>query len=155
MWKTPLILVAFALTFAFASTLTQKTISLAHASARGTPIVIDYDGGGNISTYMEWFKRLKESGTPVVLRGLCISACTFVLILPKDQVCVEPTASLAFHLASDGEGGDEAYTRALIRRYYPKPVQDFLADKKLTVGREEYMTAAEIVKLGIFPACKS
>lgn len=154
MWKTTFVLLAIAFSLAFGNSIAQRTITPAHA-ATSLPIVIDYDGGGSISTYMEWYRRLKEARTPVVLRGICISACTFILMLPKDQVCVEPTASLAFHLATDGDGPDEAYTQALIRRYYPPAVQKFLDGKKLKENREEYLTATDIVTLGIFPACKS
>jgi hypothetical protein len=115
--------------------------------------VIDDDGGGEVDTFVMWYDRLKESGTPVRLRGLCLSACTFVLTLPRSQVCVEPTASLGFHLAADRAGEDEPLTRAIIRRRYPVVVQDWLADKELTLRRMVFMDAKTIVRLGIFPAC--
>lgn len=152
MWKTALIVLAVVSTLAFAVS-SAKIVTPAQAAV--SPVIVDDDGGGAIHTYISFYKRLKASGVPVVLRGVCISACTLILILPKDQVCVEPTASLGFHLASDGEGADEPYTQALIRRHYPAAVQKWLADKKLTLGREEYLSAAEIVKMGLFPACKS
>lgn len=130
----------------------QGTLPVAAAQAPN-PIVIDDDDGGPIAFFLMWYDRLVESHTPVVLRGICVSACTLVLMLPKTQVCVEPTASLGFHLASAAGKPLSGYTSALIRRYYPMSVRKWLVGKKL---EEEpiYMTAAQIVETGTFPACE-
>src|SRR5437870_13587203 len=98
------------------------------ADAPAGIIIIDNDDGGNIGTFLMWYARLRASGTPVHLRGICASACTFVLTLPPAQVCVEPTASLAFHLLQDGRSGRPLpeQTQATIRRYYPTAVQAWL-----------------------------
>lgn len=116
------------------------------------PIVLDNDPGGTISTFVAWFERVRDSGVPVVVRGICESACTLVLMLPREQVCVEPSASFGFHLASSGTKSLPDYTAALIRRYYPPAVQQWLSTKKLT-AEPIYMMADEVVALGIFPAC--
>ncbi len=128
-------------------------IGLLAGPVGAAPFVIDDDGGGEVSTFQMWYERVKEAGVPVRLRGICMSACTFVLILPPSQVCVEPTASLGFHLAADKFGPDPAMTAAIIRRSYPQVVQDWLKDKKLALERMIFMDAETIVKLGIFPAC--
>lgn len=120
--------------------------------AKVRPIIIGDDHGGVVDTFAMWYARLRSSGTPVILRGMCESACTLVLILPASQVCVEPTASLGFHLATIGERGEPEVTAALIRRFYPESVQKWLAARKLRAV-PTYMTAAEIVEAGIFPAC--
>jgi hypothetical protein len=122
------------------------------ALAEVRPVIIDNDHGGQVDTFAMWYGRLRVSGTPVVLRGMCESACTLVLTLPPTQVCVEPTASLGFHLATIGERPEPEVTDALIRRYYPEAVQKWLATRKLRAV-PTYMTAAEIVAAGIFPAC--
>lgn len=124
--------------------------SIAHAEVR--PVVIGDDHGGNVDTFLMWYGRLRDAGAPVVLRGVCESACTFVLTLPRDQVCVEPTASLGFHLATIDEKPEPEVTGALIRRWYPESVRKWLATRKLRAV-PTYMTAREIVELGIFPAC--
>jgi hypothetical protein len=118
-----------------------------------SPVVVDDDGGGEVETFLIWYERLKESGVPVRLRGICMSACGLILMLPPSQVCVESTASLGFHLAADSHGPDEPYTGALIRRHFPPAVQEWLADKKLTIARMVFMDAKTIVELGVFPAC--
>jgi hypothetical protein len=118
------------------------------------PIIIDDQPGGIVDQALYYYKLIRASGVPVVLRGICVSACGFVLILPSQQVCVEPTAALGFHLASDDEGNSlPEYSHALYNRYFPKPVLDWLKDKKLT-QKVQYMDADTIVKLGIFPACQ-
>lgn len=116
------------------------------------PIVIDDDGGGDVDTYISWYQRLKDSGTPVALRGICQSACGLVLMLPFEQVCVESTASLGFHLASTERGPVPEYTFALFRRYTPLAVQGWLSDKELT-RTMIFMTSKEIVDLGVFRPC--
>jgi hypothetical protein len=115
-------------------------------------VIIDDDGGGEVDTYLSWYQRLKASGVPVVLRGICESACGFVLMLPPKQVCVESTASLGFHLATSGHTPMPDYSAALFRRYTPASVQHWLSDKTLT-SMMIFMTADEIVSLGVFPAC--
>jgi hypothetical protein len=124
----------------------------AYAATTPSPVIIDDDHGGSVDTFVMWFQRLKASGTPVVIRGMCESACTFVLLLPREQVCVEPTASLGFHLATINGHDEPEVTGALIRRWYPEVVQQWLSTKRLRAA-PLYMDAATIVTLDIFPAC--
>lgn len=116
--------------------------------------VIDDDDGGSIEVFRMWYKRVADSGVPVVLRGICASACTFVLSLPKSQVCVEPTASLGFHTWTTFGNPDPDYTAAGARRLYPLVVQEWVSEHRIVPWPITYMTAGEIVKLGIFPACE-
>jgi hypothetical protein len=132
-----------------ASFLTVSTLT----SAEVRPVVIDNDGGGNVATFVMWYKRIKESGVPVRLRGVCDSACTFILMLPREQVCVEPTASLGFHLASYADEAAPSVTGALIRRWYPEAVRKWLVGQTL-IEAPLYMPASVMVRLGIFPACE-
>ena len=118
------------------------------------PVVIDDSPGGEIDTFRSFYAALKNSRVPVILRGICVSACTLILMLPKSQVCVEPTALLGFHLASDGSGTPlPEYTEALIRRLYPKAIRDWLKGQVLTIEHILWMPADEIVQLGVFSPC--
>lgn len=119
-----------------------------------SPVIIDDDNGGNVDTFRMWYKRLADSGAPVVLRGICVSACTFILSLPKSQVCVEPTASLGFHTWSTGREPDQSYTDAGARRLYPIVVQKWLAAQvAMKPWPITFMTADEMVSLGVFAPC--
>jgi hypothetical protein len=110
-----------------------------------------------VDVYVTWFNRLKNAGVPVEIKGICISACTLVLMLPKDQVCTDKTASFGFHLAArqveDKLVSDEGLTGALIRRYYPAPLQEWLKTQQLTPNIT-FMPAEEAIMLGIVEECK-
>lgn len=136
--------------------LAALAIATSPVRAAPPPFVIDDDYGGIVDTFMMWYKRLADSGAPVVLRGICVSACTLVLRLPKSQVCVEPTASLGFHLWAASGKPDVSLTAAGVRRYYPIAVQEWLKKQEaLLIWPITFMTAEEIVALGIFPACEA
>ena len=85
--------------------------------------VIDGDEGGFISSYESHYVALKLSRIPVQIAGDCISACTLVLSLPKDQVCAWPEARLGFHYATGSDDKiDPQATREVAERYYPVEV---------------------------------
>lgn len=66
-------------------------------------IVKDFGGGlGERAVVMGWLKR---SGAQVRIVGTCVSACAFLLALPKHQICVMPGAWLGYHTAP-GEAHD-------------------------------------------------
>lgn len=122
-------------------------------------LVIDDDEGGYIADHLKFYARIRDSGIPVRIRGLCVSACTLVLTLPYEQTCIEPTASLGFHAASAYGRINLDYTRVLITRYYPQAVQDFIAawmDKNgALTDKVFYMSAAQAVELGVMRACEA
>lgn len=141
--------------------LTATAIALSGAPGRAEvhlvtqvkPIVIDDDPGGMVEDHLKWFRRVKESGIQVRVRGICASACTFVLALPRGQACAERTSSFGFHLVRDVDGEpDPGATQALARRFYPQSVLDWLKDKKLGMSLT-FMPAAEAVSIGAIEAC--
>lgn len=125
--------------------------SLAHAEVK--PLVIDNDDGGVVDTFIMWYDRVRDSGVPVRVRGLCSSACTIVTSLPKSQVCIEPTASFGFHLFSVGGDPDMGATQAYVRRYYPLALQAWLKTQSDLTPRVVYMSAAVAVESGTINAC--
>lgn len=127
--------------------------SVGHAEVREIkPIVLDDDDGGNVDTFVTFYNRIRASGVPVRVRGICVSACTIVLSLPQDQVCIESTASFGFHLAATGGHPDPDFTKAMQRRYYPPSIQNWLKDKTLT-PHVIYMLSDEAVGLGAIRWC--
>lgn len=116
------------------------------------PIVIGDDLGGDVDFFLMWYGRVRDSGVPVVIRGLCQSACTLVMLLPPAQVCIEPTASLGFHLFARGGTADPNLTRAYSRRYYPAPLQKWLDSIKLSTSMI-FLAAADVVRLEIMRPC--
>jgi hypothetical protein len=65
----------------------------ANSVSGGAAVRIERDYGGRIGTYIQWFKRLRQSGRQVIVDGDCLSACTLVLgIIPDGRLCVTPRA---------------------------------------------------------------
>ena len=122
------------------------------------PVVIKDSPGGVIDTFVAWYMALKDSGVPVEVDGVCVSACTLVLMLPKDQVCVRPGTVFGFHMAWSGSPDnyrpEPVITQHIIEKYYPPAVQKWLEDKELTVTKIDYMPYKEIVSLGVLDACR-
>lgn len=116
---------------ALATTITLA--GLLHPETR--PIYVMNDPGGNVQEYDRWVDRLTLSKTPVEVTGECDSACTLILALPERQICAWPGAAFGFHLAINVEHpqGDVEFTDWLIKRYYPEPVQRWLAEQTLTL----------------------
>jgi hypothetical protein len=119
-------------------------------------IVINDDGGGGVSDHVKFYNRIREAGIPVRIEGMCVSACTLVLDLPRNEVCITSTASFGFHLASDGDPNPNL-TEALIRRFYPPAVQQWIKDYTRIHGklseRVIYMTFDEIMDLDVLSEC--
>lgn len=90
------------------------------------PFLIGNDPGGEGDDYILMFRRLQASGIPVIIDGLCKSACTIVLSLPPEQVCATPTGRFGFHDIEDDDRGRERVNRQLTlqiaRRLYPPKV---------------------------------
>lgn len=129
-------------------------LTFAHLSyAEVKPLVIDNDDGGIVDSFIMWYERVRASGVPVRVRGLCVSACTIVTSLPRDQVCIEPTASFGFHLFAFGGAPDAGMTQAYIRRYYPAALQAWLKTKPALTPNVMYMSAAEAVESGTILPC--
>ena len=125
----------------------------------GTPIpgviVINNDDGGSVDDHVKFYDRIAVAGIHVRIEGICISACTLALALPRYQVCVTPTASFGFHLANDG-APNANLTAVLQDRYYPQSVKDwikeFLHGRPLTPG-VIYMSYEAIVRVGAVRPC--
>jgi hypothetical protein len=64
-------------------------------------VVFGNDPGGEVSSYVDKFAQLRQSGERVVVDGPCLSACTLMLgQLPMNQVCATSRAVFGFHAAS-------------------------------------------------------
>lgn len=150
--------IAYVAAVVFLAALTVILI-VEHGRASIKPYVINDDAGGFISSYLDHYRALRDSHVKVEIRGDCVSACTLVMhYIPRSRACVGPEAHFGFHMArrvlDGGAVPDPEMTKELIELYYPKPVQDWLKDKTLTVEHILYMDAAEIVRLGVYPYCE-
>jgi|SRR5215207_1926489 len=72
------------------------------ATKVGAQTRIDVPGrmGGHVSDHVHQYRALAQQGYELrVPPGECRSACTTVLGLQKDRVCISPGATLMFHKA--------------------------------------------------------
>jgi hypothetical protein len=78
------------------------------------------DHGGSLGERMAVVEWLRRAGIAVEIRGLCDSACAWLLTLPRDQVCIFPNARLGSHI-EPGSANDRIvydHGRDLIARGY-------------------------------------
>ena len=69
--------------------------------AASADVRITGDPGGEVSSYIEKFVEIRNTGERIIVDGPCLSACTlFTGIVPRDRVCITRRAALGFHAAS-------------------------------------------------------
>ena len=90
------------------------------------------DPGGEVSSYIEKFEAVRNSGQRVIIDGPCLSACTLLTaFIPKNRICVTRRAVLGFHAASyfDDTSRSLVPTRSgsrLVMRLYPAEIRDWI-----------------------------
>jgi hypothetical protein len=100
---------------------------VAHADVR-----IVSDPGGEVASYVQKFRQIRDSGQRVVIDGPCLSACTLLTgIVPRDRVCITRRAALGFHAASyyDDASRTLVPTRhgsELVMRLYPPEIRSWI-----------------------------
>jgi hypothetical protein len=120
-WRT---ILAGALASAFFGIMTS---SMASAEVR-----IGGDPGGEVSSYIQRYEQIRDSGERVVIDGPCLSACTLVTgIVPRDHICVTARAMLGFHAASyyDDVSRSLVPTRRgsrLVMSFYPPQIRHWI-----------------------------
>lgn len=110
---------------AFAGPAQASLDSIAAEASIGQPAVIRYDGGGSLLYYFQSARVIREAGVPVKIAGLCASACTMILMVPKQRICVTKTAELWFHQASRFGQRHEVGTQMMLATY-PAAVKDWI-----------------------------
>lgn len=75
-----------------------------------TPCVIKESEGGVIDYFVAFAKELKARGTPVIVDGVCASACTILVDIDRANVCITPNALLEYHMGvMMDKDGDEHF----------------------------------------------
>jgi len=136
----------------------RSGIERKRAASLASPIIIghtrDDNEGGDVEDFAEKYEKIRKSGRMVEIDGLCVSACTIVASLPKNQVCVTPRAALGVHLASDSDDRvDLHYTDWAVKKYYPKPMQDWIKTHGGLQEEPKFIRGNDL--LAIFNACRN
>jgi hypothetical protein len=100
--------------------------------AASADVRITNDPGGEVSSYVQKFQQMRETGDRIVIDGPCLSACTLLTgIVPRDHVCVTARAVLGFHAASyyDDASRSLVPTREgsrVVMRLYPTEIRSWI-----------------------------
>lgn len=130
--------------------------------ANGTLTIIA-DSGGNVAQRMIHARQLRAAEVPVVVEGLCASACTIYLTLP--QSCTRPDALWMFHGFVDSPAA-AVLPRALASRtrqsllnawlaQFPRPLAAWMRaiDEQGSAEHEVWLTGAELAQAGWIRTC--
>ena len=115
------------------------------------------DPGGEVSSYVQKFNEIRESGERVVIDGPCLSACTLVLsMVPNNRICVTRRAVLGFHAARSMDRRGRLYAEPEASEYvleaYPAPVRDWIRRRGGLSSRLLLLRGRELA--AIYPTCR-
>ncbi|MFZ3357148.1 MAG: hypothetical protein WCA56_00880 [Xanthobacteraceae bacterium] len=111
---------------------TACMMTLVLAGAAHADVRIVSDPGGEVSSYVQKYHEVRDSGQHVIIDGPCLSACTLLTgIIPRNRICVTSRAVLGFHAASyyDDVSRSLVPTRrgsALVMRLYPPSIRSWI-----------------------------
>jgi len=68
---------------------------------KGNPCIVTYSPGGTIKMFEEAAEAIRNGARElVVIEGPCMSACTILIDMVPEKVCLKPLAKLGFHRGS-------------------------------------------------------
>ena len=110
------------------------------------------DRGGRIGTYVDKYEDLRSSGEPVMIDGLCASACTIVLgAVTPDRICVTSRANLGFHAAWDlgpqGRPVTNPEATRMLFSMYPSKVRSWISRRGGLRPRMIFLHGRELAAL--------
>ena len=89
-------------------------------------VQVRHDRGGNVIEYMRDVTRLRMSATRVEISGRCDSACTLLLSLPPELLCIRDNANFGFHKAYGASRDMNEWATDMMWKSYPIWVKDWL-----------------------------
>jgi len=150
--------------FFVTAAVTANTTNTANAGVEAIfpppAIILEDNSGGTVATFEYFYDAIKLSGIPVRVRGVCESACTWVMTLPAEQWCLEKTGVLGFHFLTAGAGGRilKEVSRSVMTRKFPKALLDHLATLPSDPRYHNplfYVDQPKLIELGVARACEN
>ena len=86
-------------------------------------IEVTQDLGGSILDYLRAVNAIKDRGSHVRVDGVCGSACTLILLLPPDKICITRRAQFVFHK------GNGSLARDILWAAYPQSVRRWIEER--------------------------
>lgn len=99
-----------------------------------------YDGGGYVFKYVDDAFQIERRGGYKEIRGVCLSACTYYLRLPPENVCVAKGTRLGFHLSNMPKYQEQ------LNGLYPRWVRKWIDDNGGLTYHFKYMPAEYAAK---------
>jgi hypothetical protein len=109
--------------------------------------------GGEVSSYLAVFARVRQSGDRVIIDGPCLSACTLVLsTIPKNRICVTRRAVLGFHAPKyvdprSGRMSRSPQATRIVTQSYPAGVRAWIKKRGGLTGKLIYLRGRELGSL--------
>ena len=113
--------------------------------------------GGEVSSYLAVFARVRQSGDRVIIDGPCLSACTLVLsTIPKNRICVTRRAVLGFHAPKyvdprSGRMSRSPEATRIVTQSYPAGVRAWIKKRGGLTQNVIYLRGRELAAL--YPHC--
>ena len=113
--------------------------------------------GGEVSSFLAVFARVRQSGDRVIIDGPCLSACTLVLsTIPKNRICVTRRAVLGFHAPKyvdprSGRMSGSPETTRIVTQSYPAGVRAWIKKRGGLTRKVIYLRGRELAAL--YPHC--
>lgn len=77
---------------------------------QGRPLVIEGSPGGDVYDFLRVGLKLQAAGTPIILDGVCASACTLLIDVDRKNVCITSKAILLYHkMTETDEDGHKTF----------------------------------------------
>ena len=137
--------------------LAAAALLLAGAGPAVAAVTITDDPGGRLGTYIHKFEALRSSGEHLIVAGTCSSACTMLLgIIPRNRICVTPSAVFRFHTAWDlSPAGQQIASEAgnrILWSKYPADVRNWITQHGGLGQGVMSLSGPALVRM--VPACK-
>jgi hypothetical protein len=113
--------------------------------------------GGEVSSFLAVFARVRQSGDRVIIDGPCLSACTLVLsTIPKNRICVTRRAVLGFHAPKyvdprSGRMSGSPKATSIVTQSYPAGVRAWIKKRGGLTRKVIYLRGRELAAL--YPHC--
>jgi hypothetical protein len=125
-------------------------------TAASAEVWIEGSPGGEATSFIDFFEKLRQSHQRVVIDGPCFSACTLVLIIvPRSRICVTPRAVFGFHAARaiDQYGREYPAPEAtrVVAAAYPAPIRHWIKRHGGLTRAPIFLTGRELA--GMYPRC--
>ena len=114
----------------------------------GSVPALAYDPGGNVLDYYGMVSQGNQYHSRVAIYGVCASACT--MKLGSNNLCIDPSATLLFHQATDNRGVRSVISSNIMLDMYPKNIRNWVVRNGALYRNEvTAMSGVEAIRMGI------